>query len=89
MCDSEKEMVASLRSQMEEAERLTEELRQENEHMRRQREKEEEERIQLERERQKRYAYPSILNVMLNSLRVCVSLEHCSVMLMMLDFAGK
>lgn len=89
MCDSEKEMVTSLRSQMEEAERLAEELRQENEHMRRQREKEEEERIQLERERQKRYAYPSILNVMLNSLRVCVSLEHCSVMLMMLNFAGK
>lgn len=87
MCDSEKEMVTSLRSQMEEAERLTEELRQENEHMRRQREKEEEERIQLERERQKRYAYPSIpLNVMLNSLRVCVSLDHCLVMCMILKF---
>lgn len=90
MCNSEKEMVTSLRSQMEEAERLTEDLRQENEHMRRQREKEEEERIQLERERQKRYAYPSVpLTVMLNSLRVCVSLDHCLVMLVILNFDDK
>lgn len=65
MFDSEKEMVTSLRSQMEEAERLTEELRQENENMRRQKEKEEEEKIQLERERQKRYAYALIPHLML------------------------
>ncbi len=52
--------MTSLRSQIEGAERLTDELRQENEHLRRQREKEEDERIQLERERQKRYACPSI-----------------------------
>ncbi len=52
--------MTSLRSQIEGAERLAEELRQENEHLRRQREKEEEERIQLEREKQIRYACPSI-----------------------------
>lgn len=52
--------MSSLSSQMEEAERLTEELRQENEHMRRQREKQEEDRIQQDRERHKRYTYPSV-----------------------------
>lgn len=52
LLNSEREMVTSLRSQIEGAERLAEELRQENEHLRRQREKEEEERIQLERDRQ-------------------------------------
>lgn len=48
-------MVASLRSQVEESERLMEGLRKENKHMRRQREREEEEKIQMEQERQKRY----------------------------------
>ncbi|XP_062391103.1 rootletin-like [Sardina pilchardus] len=54
LLQSEKEMVASLRAQVEEGERHLVELRRENETLRRQREREEEERRDMERERQKR-----------------------------------
>ncbi|KAK6309482.1 hypothetical protein J4Q44_G00193630 [Coregonus suidteri] len=51
---SEREMVGSLRSQLEEEERRSEERRKENERLRREREREVEERKELESERQRR-----------------------------------
>ncbi|KAG7466967.1 hypothetical protein MATL_G00148280 [Megalops atlanticus] len=54
MLQSEKEMVVSLTTQLDEAEQLGEELRKESERLRRQREWEAEERRELERERQRR-----------------------------------
>ncbi|KAJ8253298.1 hypothetical protein GJAV_G00211330 [Gymnothorax javanicus] len=54
LLQSEREMAVSLRSQLTEAERVAEELRKENEHLRHQRSREEEERQELERDAQRR-----------------------------------
>ncbi|CDQ95562.1 unnamed protein product [Oncorhynchus mykiss] len=52
---SEREMVGSLRSQLEEEERQSEERRKENDRLRLEREREEEQRNELESDRQRRY----------------------------------